>query len=352
MPPLVSILIPAFNVEKWIEEAIRSAVGQSWSRKEIIVVDDGSTDQTGAIVRQLASSEVMVVTQKNQGAAAARNHAYSLCRGDYIQWLDADDFLAPDKIGAQMQARPQSPRALLSSAWGEFIHRPAKAAFTPTALWRDLSPVEWLLVKLRQNIYMSNATWLVTRALTDAAGPWDSRLSLDDDGEYFSRVVLASDGVRFVPEAKAYYRRSSSGSLSHISVSDRKLDSLLLSLELHVEHLRACEDSERVRTASLQFLQRWMIHFYPERLDLFTRAQQLAADLGGQLEVPRLSWKYALIQKMFGWTTAKRTQFHYNEYKSWLRERWDKMLFNLVDTGHQDGGVRGNPPKRRGPVGG
>src|SRR5207245_5785704 len=134
MKPLVSILIPAYNAEPWIGDTIKSAVGQTWPRKEIIVVDDGSRDQTLAIARQFASKEISVVTQANQGAAAARNHAFSICQGDFIQWLDADDLLAPDKIARQMEAVDQcrSKRTLLSSAWGRFIYRPHQATFVPT----------------------------------------------------------------------------------------------------------------------------------------------------------------------------------------------------------------------------
>jgi len=85
MKPLVSILIPAYNAENWIADTIRSAIGQTWPRKEIIVVNDGSTDQTLEIARQFASKDIVVVNRDNQGAASTRNHAFSLSQGDYIQ---------------------------------------------------------------------------------------------------------------------------------------------------------------------------------------------------------------------------------------------------------------------------
>ena len=134
MKPLVSILIPAFNAQEWIADTLKSAMGQTWPRKEIIVVDDGSRDQTLAIARGLGSKEVSVVTQANQGAAATRNRAYSICQGDYIQWLDADDLLEPDKIARQMDAtdRDAGKRMLLSSAWGYFMYRVHRADFVPT----------------------------------------------------------------------------------------------------------------------------------------------------------------------------------------------------------------------------
>src|SRR5678809_291985 len=120
MKPLVSILIPAYNVETWIADTLRSAIAQTWVQKEIIVVDDGSTDRTLEIARQFESEGVKVVTQRNQGAAAARNTAFSLSHGDYIQWLDADDLLSPDKIARQVDVLQgcQSRRTLLSSEWG------------------------------------------------------------------------------------------------------------------------------------------------------------------------------------------------------------------------------------------
>jgi glycosyltransferase involved in cell wall biosynthesis len=101
--PLVSILVPAYNAARWIEETLRSAIDQTWSRKEIIIVDDGSSDDTASVVRPHQCSFVRLVAQENQGAARARNRALSLAQGDYIQWLDADDLLAPDKVARQME---------------------------------------------------------------------------------------------------------------------------------------------------------------------------------------------------------------------------------------------------------
>src|SRR5437870_7618103 len=224
MEPLVSILVPAYNAQRWIADTLKSALAQTWSRKEIIIVDDGSRDRTLSLAREFASKTVSVVSQENQGASAARNKALSVCEGDYIQWLDADDLLAPDKIARQMEAieRCQSKRTLFSSSWGYFFYRLKRAEFTPTPLWCDLYPVEWLIRKMGQNLHMQTATWLVSRELTEVAGPWNTQLLGDDDGEYFCRVLLASDGVRFVREAKVFYRMSGFNCLSYIGRSDRK----------------------------------------------------------------------------------------------------------------------------------
>ena len=102
MNSLVSILIPAYNADQWVANTIRSALNQTWREKEIIVVDDGSTDRTLEIARKFESKSVKVVTQENCGASAARNRAYSQSQGDFIQWLDADDLLHSRKIEAQL----------------------------------------------------------------------------------------------------------------------------------------------------------------------------------------------------------------------------------------------------------
>src|SRR6266404_541834 len=331
MKPIVSILIPAYNAEPWIADTIKTALAQTWPRTEIIVVDDGSRDQTLSIARQFASKNISVVTQENQGAAAARNCALALSQGEFIQWLDADDLLSPDKVAKQMAAVQECryKRQLFSSGWGYFYYRLDRANFTPTSLWCDLSPVEWLIRKMGQNLHMPPATWLASRELTQAAGPWDTRLSLDDDGEYFCRVILASDAIRFVPDAKVFYRGSGSDSLSSIDESEKKLISQFLSMQLHVSYVRSLEDSERVHAACLNYLQTRFIRFYPERVALVKQLEQLATILGGRLEVPQLSWKYSWMRKVFGWTVTKRIRQYYNRWKSSVTRSWDKAFFHL-----------------------
>ncbi len=334
MQPLVSILIPAYNAENWISDTVESALQQTWPRKEIIVVDDSSTDNTLAVARGFASKSVSVVTKPNGGASSTRNKAFSLAQGEFIQWLDADDLLAPDKIEKQMRAFDETAdkRTLFSSAWGRFLHRPDRAEFTPTSIWRDLPPVEWLLRKLKDNVFMQTGVWLVSRELSEAAGEWDTRLLGDDDGEYFCRVLLASNGVRFVPDAKMFYRRSGNASLSYIGTSNKKLEAQFLSMQLHIRYLRSLEDSPRVRDACLTFIQDWLIQFYPERQDLVGQLEELAKELGGQLQQPRLSWKYAWIQKLFGWRAAKEAQLRYNQYKSSALQKWDKALYGASSS--------------------
>jgi polysaccharide transporter, PST family len=327
--PLVSILVPAYNAEAWIADTLRSALAQTWPNLEIIVVDDGSKDRTLAVAQQFASSRVRVVSQRNQGASAARNHAFALCRGSYIQWLDADDLLAPDKITRQMELVMQglSPKVLLSGAWAHFMYRPWRAEFLPSSLWCDLSPREWLMRKMSENIFMQTGTWLVSRELTEAAGPWDIRLLGDDDGEYFCRVLLASEGVRFVAEAKAFYRAFRFDGLSYIGRFPEKIDAHWRSMQLHIRYLRDLGDDAAARAASLRYIRDSLIYFYPERPEILRQVSELAEELGASAGVPDLSWKYSWIKRGFGWNSTKLVQRVLRRFR-WRCEKWmDYALF-------------------------
>jgi glycosyltransferase involved in cell wall biosynthesis len=331
MKPLVSILISAYNAEEWIGYALESAIAQTWPHKEIIVVDDGSTDGTAEIARRFASRGVTLFSTENRGLCAGQNYVFERSKGDYIQYLDADDLLAPDKIERQLAAlrESDSKRILLSSPWAPFYYRTRDAQFVHNSLWEDLSPTEWIFRKLRDNIHMQNATWLVGREVAEAAGPWDERLHYDQDGEFFCRVLMASEGTRFVPGTGIFYRASGTNQITYIGNSDKKKDSLLLSMKLHVQYLRSLEDSDRVRKACVNYLQTWYENFYPERPDIVAELQSLASQLQGRLEEPRLRWKYAWMRPLFGWKAAKWAQKALPQVKGSCVRYCDKARYKL-----------------------
>lgn len=332
MKPLVSIIIPAYNAESYLPYTLRSAIAQTWPHKEIIVINDGSTDRTLEVAKRLATKEVRVVSTANQGLSAAVNHGLSLCQGDYVQELDADDILSPDKIQRQLEALRESDsrRTLLSSPWAHFYYRTRIARFIPNSLWQDLSPAEWLLRKMGENLHMQNATWLVSRELMEAAGPWDANLRYDQDGEYFCRVLLASDGTRFVRDARIFYRVSGSHSISHIGDADKdKRISYMVSIKLHIKYLRSLEDSERVRQTCVTFLQNKLRYFYGREPEMVDELQTMAAQLGGHLEIPRLRPKYAWMKPVIGYKNARFAQEYLPQVKANLLRHWDGTMFSL-----------------------
>ena len=105
------------------------------------------------------------------------------------------------------------------------------------------------------------------------------------------------------------------------------MESMFRCMQLHISYLRSLEDSGRVRAACVQYLQNWLPAFYPDRLDIVKQATELAETLGGRLEVPpRLSWKYAWIEKGFGWQLAKRAQLFIPRCKWSMIRSWDRVL--------------------------
>jgi glycosyltransferase involved in cell wall biosynthesis len=156
--PLVSILIPCYNAASWLAETLESALAQTWPHKEIIVVDDGSTDDSAGIARAFVQHGMRLIPQPNRGASAARNAALAAPRGDYFQFLDADDLLAPDKLARQMQlaATIATDRAICGT-WSRFIRTPAEADFTPQLLCADAAPIDWLVIKYAHHAMMHPA---------------------------------------------------------------------------------------------------------------------------------------------------------------------------------------------------
>ena len=109
-PPKVSILIPLYNSENYIEETIQSCLNQTYENIEIIIVDDGSTDKSLQIAKSFESGKLKVYSQPNSGACKARNLAFEKSIGDYIQYLDADDLLSENKIENQRKVANAAQR--------------------------------------------------------------------------------------------------------------------------------------------------------------------------------------------------------------------------------------------------
>jgi glycosyltransferase involved in cell wall biosynthesis len=310
MSSLVSVIIPAYNAAPWLAEAVRSALAQTWPHCEIIIVNDGSTDATLAIAKTFSDVPgVTIVDQSNAGAASARNAGLRAARGEWLQFLDADDLLAPGKIAAQLALAATFPSNdfALCGRWSRFTDTPGGAAPPPQRLCADASPVDWIAEKLTHHAMMHPAAWLISRHLAERAGPWDASLSLDDDGEYFSRVVLVSSGVRYCADAVSFYRSALPRSLSK-SRSARAWESALSSLEKTSTRLGDVESSPRTRSACATAFQRFIFEAYPAARDSRRRAAALVAAYGGSNLQPAGGARFQMLRRILGWKLARRMQ--------------------------------------------
>lgn len=316
MSPLVSIIIPCYNAERWLAATLESALAQTWPAKEIIVINDGSRDASVAVARSYAGRGVQLIDQANHGASAARNRGLREARGEFIQFLDADDLLAPGKIAAQMALlAARRPEGMLAScAWGRFQDDPVRAAFVDEVVFRDFAALDFLILAGETGAMMHPSAWLVPRIVADRAGPWNETLSLNDDGEYFCRVLLASDGVAFCadPSAKSFYRSGLPGSLSQ-QRSEQARSSQFHSVELIAAHLLAAEDSARIRQAVANHYQRFIHDFFPAPANLMRAAASRVAELGGStLGAPPMGPRTKLLAALIGWKNVWRLKYLLN----------------------------------------
>ena len=192
--PLVSILIPLFNKEEYVGEALQSALQQTYDNVEVIVIDDGSTDNSLAIVRGFRDHRLHVVSRENRGANATRNELLAAARGEFVQFLDADNSIYPTKISCQVaRFGPQIDVVLChlarTDATYEFVS--ADNLFTRLAT----SGVDTIVPLHR-------------RATLESIGGWDPQLPSCQEFDLHLRLAAAGlwDNPVVVPEILACYR--------------------------------------------------------------------------------------------------------------------------------------------------
>jgi glycosyltransferase involved in cell wall biosynthesis len=308
MNPLVSIIIPCHNAAPWLAQTLESALAQTWPKKEIILVDDGSTDDSRAIARTFEPRGVRVLSQSNLGASVARNTGLRAACGDFIQFLDADDLLTAEKVAQQVALlERRGLEHVASCRWGRFEDGLLNARYVDDAVFRDFTPTDFLLLHTRENRMMHPAAWLVPSGVTKRAGPWNETLSLNDDGEYFARVVLTSHGIVYSAEGASIYRSQLPNSLSNRR-SRRALESLALSVKLVAHHMLDAEDSPRVRQALADYWQRLAYSVYPEAPDLYRQAVLNVKALGGSSLKLEMGKRQRLFARLVGWKLTRRVQ--------------------------------------------
>jgi glycosyltransferase involved in cell wall biosynthesis len=187
---LVSVIIPAFNAERFIIEAIESALGQTYRPIEIIVVDDGCTDRTAEILRSYEKS-VKVEFQNNCGAGAARNRGLSVANGEYIAFLDADDVWFSDKLARQVSLLKKHKKVGLVSGFAEVLDEDGKP-LDKKRRWngdiynKPISLYEELL--LRGNPVWTSAA-VVRRSVFDNVGLFDESKRRSQDYDMWIRIA-------------------------------------------------------------------------------------------------------------------------------------------------------------------
>ena len=304
---LVSVCVPCHNAGPWLAATLEALLAQTWRELEIIVVDDGSDDGSGALLDGYRERGVTVVHQTAGGAARARNTALALARGTVVKFFDADDLLSPDLIERQLVALGGREDGVASCGWGRFRRADGSdLQRNPEPVWCSLPSDDWLVQAWRwARPMMQPGLFLMPRALLERCGGWDERLSLIDDFEFYSRVLCAAREVRFTPEAVVAYRSALPGSLS--SRKDRRaMESAQLSLRLGTGHLLARRTDATARRSCANMLQNFVHEAWadPGCRDLAAALEPEIARLGGSdLPLPG-GPRLQRLGRLIGWRRA------------------------------------------------
>ena len=309
MADLISVCIPAHNVEEYISETINSLLVQEGVDFEVIIVDDGSTDATFAQLNKVDDPRFRWYRQKRSGAAAARNHAWSQAVGNYIVFLDADDLLSPGFLSAQLQRASAEEDSVTVSAWGRF-HGSDREGFQrdPLIIAKDMSFREWVVNYWTRCGHMTPpGRVMFGRSVMERAGPWNEDLSLNDDFEFFTRIFLNSAKIRYNPDAIFYYR-SGIGGLSTMK-SDRALRSYFDSVEIATRLvLQRFPDDDEVAHACANIWQMFVYETYPRQRPLCEKAKEKIAALGGSdIDFPAGGIS-RIMSRIVGWKLTKQVK--------------------------------------------
>lgn len=231
--PLVSICMPVYNGARFLSYSIDNILTQSYKNIELIIVDDGSTDDSYIIARkyinECKSGRIKVFSQPNAGAFSARNRALKESTGEYIMFMDCDDLISHHKIQRQIDIlRENDLYSIVSCEWDTFNSNIQEATFPNRCVYKNYhAPIDMLIEMLNQGEMMQTSCWMMSKELLKKVGYWDSRFTINDDGVYFSKVLVSASKVIFCPDAKVYYRRGHASLSTYNIFSDTKLTALL-----------------------------------------------------------------------------------------------------------------------------
>ena len=271
---LVSTIIPVHNRPALLREAVASVLAQTYRPVEIIIVDDGSTDETAHATETLAEtySEVRAIHRRSGGPGAARETGRLAARGEFIQYLDSDDLLLPTKFQHQVAGLRQCSDCAVSYGKTRFyVH----GDFPVNVAWKRTGErIRTMFPSFLQSRWWDTSTPLYRRAVTELAGPW-TELKNEEDWEYDCRIARHVGRLHYCEAFVSDTRSAPGNQLSAAGSSDPvKLSDRAAAHKLILEHALAAGVSHE--TAEMQHFAR----------DFFLLARQCgAAGLGGEAKM-------------------------------------------------------------------
>lgn len=207
---LVSIIIPVYNGEKYISETIKKVLNQTWERLEIIVVNDGSSDNTEYEIldtkrRYDIKDNIKYIFKENKGAASARNEGIRNSKGDFIQFLDADDYMDNNKIENQVNLIIGSYNTIAFCGYKNDYGNKIIQVKNEKLNKSYKNPAKLLVNCWKFKKFNVIHSYLIPRDLVFKSGMWNEKINNNDDGEFMARVILNSKEIKFDNKSFVYY---------------------------------------------------------------------------------------------------------------------------------------------------
>jgi glycosyltransferase involved in cell wall biosynthesis len=324
MTPLVSILIPCYNAGPWIAQCIQSALDQTYANKEIVVIDDGSSDNSLEIIQSFGD-RIRVETGPNRGAQLARNRLLKLCTGDWLNFLDADDYLLPSKVAKQIECAQQrqdvdvvySPMLdLYPSDHDDGDHLYATYPFVDEDLYANF--FRWA--------YFSPTALLFRRSVIVEAGGWNEMEPACHEHELVLRLILAEKRFAFMPERLSVYRVQYINSISRSRPLRTYMDRMAISDLLEAYLTAKGEMTELRRLALVQARLLTARSAYLLNHDWSRRLCERALSAGRFVRPQSLNKYYWYAFRMLGFDSAERLAAMYR----WIDRRWSSAQKEFV----------------------
>jgi len=215
MKPLISIIMPVYNAEKFIASAIESCLNQSFDNFELIIVNDGSTDQTLNEINKFSDKRIKLFSIKNSGQCVATNYGLQVSKGNYVQYLDADDFLSDDKLFNQVNLLNEKEDIIVFCKWASIINKQIYLE-NDLLIYNSKTLKDFYFNQLYYSNMLANSCYLIPKKLIKIAGGYDVTLHYNNDFEYFNRTISYANNIIFDSKSVSYYRRNVNNSITSI----------------------------------------------------------------------------------------------------------------------------------------
>lgn len=235
---VVSVIVPVYGVEKYLEECIRSILGQTYTALELILIDDGSPDRCGEICDRYAQMDdrIIVLHQKNSGAAAARNAGLRIAAGEYISFVDSDDYLEPDAYETMLAAMTghnadivEGKMKIVYVDGADFLNSSDRVASYSTVQYLTQFIADWTCA-------LSTSKLFRHQVLRDVY--YEEGHCIDD--EFFTyRAVMNAGKILRIPALVYNYRQRASSVINNRGTIDRKLQDIFAFLEKRCDDVSA-----------------------------------------------------------------------------------------------------------------